>query len=161
MSVQAAAQRKSYKGKYRGPDRFKGDKTKLAAYRAEKAKGNPNPTMASGPESYDAAGNVIPVASSTTIEKPEKPATSENTFNPGTATAVGARMTGDYKSATRKYKGKYAGPDKYKGKAPAGGKWKGKYIGRESRKGIAAPTVTPSNAGTQEEVVKRLLGATP
>ena len=40
-------------------------------------------------------------------------------------------------AAQRKYKGKYAGPDKYKGVIPKHlqSKYKGKYFGRESNKG--------------------------
>jgi hypothetical protein len=165
MGKKEAAQRKTFKGHYRGPERFKGDKTKIAAWKAEKAKGNPNPGMASGPESYDTAGNVIPVASSTTATnpapvKPEKADAPANTFNPASAMNTVSGMTQKYAGATRKFKGTYAGPDKYKGLAPAGGKWKGKYIGAEKRKGVAKPTVTPSVAGSsQDAVMKRLLDA--
>lgn len=49
----------------------------------------------------------------------------------------------------KKFKGKYAGPDKYKGVVPAHlkSKYKGKYFGKEAGKG-ANPTVSSSPAAS-------------
>jgi len=48
----------------------------------------------------------------------------------------------------KKFKGKYAGPDKYKGKIPKHlkHKYKGQYFGREKYKGAADPGAALSDA---------------
>jgi hypothetical protein len=50
------------------------------------------------------------------------------------------------KATKMKFKGKYAGPDKFKGVIPEGykGKAKGKYFGKDSRKGANVERTKPS-----------------
>ena len=89
MTLQAAAQRK-FKGKYRGPDRFKGDQKAIAAW---KAAGKP-------------AGTVAKPAT------PELSIPEKITPNP--------LLKEKYGPLTKTYKGKYIGKDKYKGIAQKG-----------------------------------------
>lgn len=50
------------------------------------------------------------------------------------------------KATKMKFKGKYAGPDKFKGVIPEGykGKAKGKYFGKDSRQGANVERTKPS-----------------